>query len=337
MLKQKKFLIATIVLFLSALACSTAEMFSEKTTVTIVSPDTDFRMVDELAEGEQFKSVSLSVQLNTNREVDIIPANVILNNTAPVVCYLKPNKITDCFILPIYNKGQQTIRVEVVTLKGEVVSDEVPFLWEPYMGFDKTALKFSQILGKKDPTLGSYIIGILIMAVFAVSFGAFSKSPQGMVFGIIASLLMFIAMFIYYKPEVAANLFIALIGLVSSGFVAAIVIYALSKGYTLRAPIYKDIHIEDTYLGLSYRDNGTIGASFGPGHLTAPSEEQAFQNFLRLSQSTNRSTPLQAVKANNLLEDNSQYELMAPQPAKKMNFRDWLWAGFKSKIKRRSR
>jgi hypothetical protein len=334
--KQKKFLIALIVLLLSGLACSTAEMFAEKTTLKIVSPVRDFRMVDELAEGEQFKSVSLSVQLNTNREVDIIPANVILNNTAPVVCYLKPNEITDCFILPIYNKGQQTVRVELVTLKGEVVSDEVPFLWEPYMGFDKTALMFSQILGKNDPTLGSYIIGILIMAVFAVSFGAFARTAQGMVFGIIASLLMFIAMFIYYKPEVAANLFIALIGLVSSGFVAAIVIYALNKGYTIRTGTHNDILIEDRYTGLRLQDKSKSGFSFGPGQYTGSREAQAFEQFMILNDATRRRTPLQPVQANNLLEENGQYELMSPQPAKKMNFRDWLWAGLKSKIKRSS-
>jgi hypothetical protein len=334
--KQKKFLIALIVLLLSGLACSTAEMFTEKTTIKIVSPVRDFRMVDELAPGSDFVPTSLSVQLFTNLKVDIIPANVILNNTAPVPCNLVPNEITDCGLLPIYNKGQQTVRVEVISSRGEIISDEVPFLWEPYMGFDKTALKFSQLLGKNDPTLGSYIIGILIMAIFAVSFGAFARTAQGMVFGIVISLLMFIALFIYYKPEVAADLFIALIGLVSSGFVAAIIIYALSKGYTFRTGIHNDILIEDRYTGLKMIDKSKSGLSFGPGQYTGSREAQAFEQFIVLNDATRRRTSLQPVQANTLLEDNSQYELMAPQPAKKMNFRDWLWAGLKSKIKRSS-
>jgi hypothetical protein len=111
-------------------------------------------------------------------------------------------------------------------------------------------------------------------------------------------------------------------------------------------PLARGIHQEQqpqndilrrSFYRLRLQDKSRQGASFGPGQLTVPQEQVAFQNFLLMNRAMGRPTPLQPYDQTQLpYSDQMPDQLMLPAPVQKpARFADWLWAGFKSKKTRR--
>lgn len=232
--KPPLLLLFSIVIFLiPALACSTLKAFTEETSISIVSPDPEVRIVDEFHKDGTPVQTNLSVRMNTNTD-RYIPATIYLNGVAkPDICILAPNETTNCGALDLYNQGQQTVRVEVAKLNGEVLVAEIVFLWEPYIGWDAVALKLAQVVGSNSPTIGFFLFGIMFLVVLNILILAVFKSSQSVVLGIFASTIILIILFIRNDPKVAADLFLALIALVSSSILAGVVVYGMSKNYGL--------------------------------------------------------------------------------------------------------
>lgn len=220
-----------ISLLIPSLACSSLASFTEETTLTIVSPDPEVRIGDEYpADGSPIQT-NLSVRMDTNTD-RYIPAKIYLNGVAkPDLCNLAPNEITNCGALDLYNQGQQTVKVEIVKLSGEIISAETAFLWEPYIGWDAVALKLARVAGSNSPTIGFYLFGVLFMIVFAGIIGVKNQSGQGVVLGLIVSLAILIIMFLSVSPTVAANIVASIIGLVSTSLIFGVIVYGMSRNY----------------------------------------------------------------------------------------------------------
>lgn len=336
-MKKFSFIFFVISLLISTLACASLDIFSEKASLTIISPDSNIRLTEDPHLDKSPTQVNLMVEMKTNKNRYIL-ATVYLDGVQKAEpCNLAPNTRTDCGVLDLYEQGQHTVRVEITTLSSEIVAAETTILWQTYIGWDAVALKIAQVANSDDPTLGFFIFGILFILIFSGLIVIKNQTPQGAVIGIFVSTLMVIAMFIYVSPDVASNLLLALLGIISTSIFAGVVVYAISQNYEAKGKdgIYISIVEPDgKTTTLDYRGAPRIGRSNGDSE-----SGKIAKAFFEITKDGQAKKPVIEHYIDGQLVTKEQYQIqrggMVPaqpvQPVQRGGFLPWIIGGSRKK------
>ncbi len=234
-MKKFSFIFFVISLLISTLACASLDGFTEKSTIKIIQPISNFRDTRDIGEKE-YLDVALSILVTSNkRDKEALPVSIIWNGSAPVTCYVIVNQETPCGTLPMYKgqTGQQTLSVNFVKINGETISDKIVFTWEPLRGFDTAFLKVAQLLGSQNPTMGMIFLIIAVLIIFSAFVALRTKSIFGVIIVFVTGIIGVILVYSFFNPTLGVNLYTALLAFLGTSFVFSLIGYAVNRGYGL--------------------------------------------------------------------------------------------------------
>lgn len=161
------------------------EMFTERTSVEIISPAQGEEMVKD-----KDLVIVMTAKVTTSRDENMTCRLFLDDVQYP--CVLEANKTTSLGMVNIYQPGVHTLLIEVDKLNGKTVSDLVTFTWKPNGGWSDEMLKAANVAGFETPkefvnfmdNLASYgwsiatLLAILVAVYMYFASGNVFSSPR---------------------------------------------------------------------------------------------------------------------------------------------------------------